>query len=95
MNYEVAVNSFVKRQTKESGKTYCKSLSFEKRSPHSYELQRKLALLVSNIDKIDKRDIKNLEYRRYGSSKEENLSNSYRIDFHNKDDLETFKEKLA
>ena len=32
------------------------SLSFEKRCPQSFELQRKLALLVSNIDKIDKRD---------------------------------------
>ena len=29
------------------------SLSFDKRSPQSFELQRKLALLVSNIDKID------------------------------------------
>ena len=30
-----------------------RSLSFDKRSPQSFELQRKLALLVSNIDKID------------------------------------------
>ena len=69
------------------------SLSFEKRSPQSYELQRKLALLVSNIDKIDKRDIQHLEYRRYGDSKEDDLLTSYRIDFHNRDDLEVFKEK--
>ena len=69
------------------------SLSFEKRSPQSNELQRKLALLVSNIDKIDKRDIKDLEYRKYKHSTEDDLLNSYRIDFHNKDDLETFKEK--
>ena len=69
------------------------SLSFEKRSPQSYKLRRKLALLVSNIDKIDKRDIQNLEYRRYGDSKEDDLLTSYRIDFHNRDDLEIFKEK--
>ena len=69
------------------------SLSFERRSPQSYELQRKLALLVSNIDKIDKRDIQHLEYRRYGDSKEDDLLTSYRIDFRNKIDLEIFKEK--
>ena len=32
-----------------------RSLPFGKRSPQSFELQRKLALLVSNIDNIDKR----------------------------------------
>tara|TARA_B100000470_G_scaffold14189_1_gene9691 strand:+ start:104 stop:469 length:366 start_codon:yes stop_codon:yes gene_type:complete len=69
-----------------------KSLSFDKRSPQSYELQRKLALLVSNIDKIDKRDIGDLEHRRYRNSKEDDFI-SYRIDFRNKDDLEFFKEK--
>ena len=70
-----------------------KSLSFDKRSPQSFELQRKLALLVSNIDKIDKRDFQDLVHRRYGDSKEDDLLNSYRIDFRNKDDLENFKEK--
>jgi len=69
------------------------SLSFDKRSPQSFELQRKLALLVSNIDKIDKRDFQNLEHRRYGDSKEDDLLTSYRIDFHNRDDLENFKKK--
>ena len=70
-----------------------KSLSFDKRSPQSYELQRKLALLVSNIDKIDKRDFQDLEHRRYGDSKEDDLLTSYRIDFRNRDDLENFKQK--
>ena len=68
-------------------------LSFEKRSPQSYELQRKLALLVSNIDKIDKRDFQDLEHRRYGDSEEDDLLTSYRIDFRNRDDLENFKQK--
>ena len=39
------------------------SLPFDKRSPQSFELQRKLALVVSNIDKIDKRDFQDLEHR--------------------------------
>ena len=69
------------------------SLSFGKRSPQSFELQRKLALLVSNIDMIDKRDFQDLLHRRYDDSKEDDLLNSYRIDFRNKDDLENFKEK--
>ena len=68
-------------------------LSFNKRSPQSFELQRKLALLVSNIDKVDKRDFQDLVHRRYDDSKEDDLLNSYRIDFRNKDDLENFKEK--
>ena len=69
------------------------SLSFEKRSPQSYKLQRKLALLVSNINKIDKQDIGDLEHRRYCDSKEDDLLTSYRIDFRNRDDLENFKQK--
>lgn len=70
-----------------------RSLSFDKRSPQSFELQRKLALVVSNIDKIDKRDFQDLEHRRYGDSKEDDLLTSYRIDFRNRDDLENFKQK--
>ena len=70
-----------------------RSLSFDKRSPQSFELQRKLALLVSNIDKVDKRDFQDLVHRRYDDSKEDDLLNSYRIDFRNRDDLENFKEK--
>ena len=69
------------------------SLSFEKRSPQSYELQWRLALLVSSIDNIDKRDFQHLVHRKYGDSKEDDLLTSYRIDFHNKEDLENFKEK--
>ena len=69
------------------------SLPVGKRSPQSFELQRKLALVVSTIDKIDKRDFQDLEHRRYGNSKEDDLLTSYRIDFRNRDDLENFKQK--
>ena len=69
------------------------SLPFEKRSPQSFFLQRKLALLVSDIDAINKKDFKYLQYRRYEDSKEEGLITSYRIDFYNKDDLVKFKKK--
>ena len=84
-----AKNTFLQKKKEK----IMESLSFERRSPQSYELQRKLALLVSNIDKIDKRDIQHLEYRRYGDSKEDDLLTSYRIDFRNRDNLENFKQK--
>ena len=74
-------------------KKILESLPFEKKSPQSYALQRRLGLLVSNIDKIDEKDIQYLEYKRYGDSKKENPLTSYRIDFHNRDDLEIFKKK--
>ena len=82
-----------KKNLLQKKKEIMRSLSFDKRSPQSFELQRKLALVVSNIDKIDKRDFQDLVHRRYGESKEDDLLTSYRIDFRNKDDLENFKEK--
>ena len=41
MNNNVGVNSFVKRQTKNSGKTYCKTLSFEEIALHAYQQLKK------------------------------------------------------
>ena len=41
MKYSVGVNSFVKRQTKKSGKTYCKTLSFKKISEHANQQLKK------------------------------------------------------
>tara|TARA_Y100001936_G_scaffold253183_1_gene316345 strand:- start:7092 stop:7652 length:561 start_codon:yes stop_codon:yes gene_type:complete len=37
LNNSVGINSFVKRQTKDSGKTYCKNLSFEDIANHASE----------------------------------------------------------
>ena len=41
MNNSVGVNSFVKRQTKSSGKTYCKTLSFEEIALHAEQQLKK------------------------------------------------------
>ena len=41
MKYNVAVNSFVRRQTKKSGKTYCKTLSFKQLADHAKEQLKK------------------------------------------------------
>lgn len=69
-------------------------ISFEKNCPHSYNLQRKLALLVSNIDNIDKKDLRYVECKKQRMGQPNDLFTSFRIDFHNKDDLEKFKKKI-
>jgi len=59
----------------------------------SDELQKKLALLVSNISAIDQIDLKNIEYTKMNKSSEKDLFTSFRLDFHTKQELEKFKEK--
>jgi len=59
----------------------------------SDELQKKLALLVSNISAIDQIDLKNIEYTKMNKSSEKDLFTSFRLDFHTKQELEEFKEK--
>ena len=59
----------------------------------SDELQKKLALLVSNISAIDQIDLKNIEYKKMDKSSEKDLFTSFRLDFHTKQELEEFKEK--
>ena len=59
----------------------------------SDELQKKLALLVSNIAAIDQIDLKNIEYTKMNKSSEKDLFTSFRLDFHTKQELEEFKEK--
>ena len=44
MNTLVGVNSFVKRQTKNSGKTYSKTMSFEDIANHACEQIKKINL---------------------------------------------------
>ena len=66
--------------------------SFDIKKTKSYLLQRKLILLISNIDKIDKQDIKFLEYKRIDDFEEFFITN-YEIQFHNKEELENFKKK--
>jgi len=59
----------------------------------SDELEKKLALLVSNISAIDQIDLKNIEYTKTNKNSEKDLFKSFRLDFHTKQELEIFKEK--
>ena len=68
-------------------------LPFELKYPESYKLQKKLALLVADINKIDEKDIKYCDYKKYNYSMKNTDLIGYRIDFHNKDELEFFREK--
>jgi len=61
----------------------------------SDELQKKLALLVSNISAIDQIDLKNIEYKKMDKSSEKDLFTSFRLDFHTKQELNEFKVKYS
>ena len=64
----------------------------KKNYPYSDDLEKKLALLISDIDTIDKEDLKNIEYKK-NKNKEKDLFISYRLDFHSRDELNFFKKK--
>ena len=68
-------------------------VSFEKKCPHSYNLQRRLAILVSNIDNIDNKDLMHVKCRKTGVGQSDDLFTAFRVDFSNKDYLEKFKKK--
>ena len=55
----------------------------------SDELEKKLALLIKDIDAVDKKDLKHVEYK----GTKNDLFSFYRLDFHTRDDLNHFKKK--
>lgn len=59
----------------------------------SDEYEKKLALIIKNIDEIDQKDLKNVEYKKIDSYESNDLFTSYRLDFHLRDDLNVFKKK--
>jgi len=61
----------------------------------SNKLERKLALLIKDIDAVDKKDLKHVEYKKMDKVTKNDLfsSSSYRLDFHTRDDLNYFKKK--
>jgi len=59
----------------------------------SDELQKKLALLIKDIDAVDKKDLKHVEYKKMDKGTKNDLFSSYRLDFHTRDDLNYFKKK--
>ena len=59
----------------------------------SNEYEKKLALIIKDINKVDRDDLKNIEYKIIDSYENNDLFTSYRLDFHLRDDLEIFKKK--
>ena len=59
----------------------------------SDELEKKLALLIKDIDAVDQRDLKQVEYKRMDREIDNDLFTYYRLDFHTRDDLNHFKKK--
>tara|TARA_B110000196_G_C20557080_1_gene391443 strand:+ start:100 stop:399 length:300 start_codon:yes stop_codon:yes gene_type:complete len=59
----------------------------------STELEKKLALLIKDIDAVDKKDLKHVEYKKMDKGTKNDLFSSYRLDFHTRDDLNYFKKK--
>ena len=61
--------------------------------PQSDELERKLALLIKDIEAVDPADLKQVEYKRMNQETKNDLFSSYRLDFHTRDELNHFKKK--
>ena len=59
----------------------------------SNEYEKKLALIIKDINEVDHIDLKNIEYKKIDSYENNDLFTSYRLDFHLRDDLENFKKK--
>ena len=59
----------------------------------SDELQIKLALLIKDIDAVDQSDLKQVEYKKMNQETKNDLFSSYRLDFHTRMELDSFKKK--
>ena len=59
----------------------------------SDELEKKLALLIKDIDPVNQADLKHVEYKRMDREIINDLLSFYRLDFHTRDDLNHFKKK--
>lgn len=61
--------------------------------PYSDKLQKKLALLIKDIEVVDIKDLKGIEHKKIEKDLGKDLFTSYRLDFHSRDELEHFKKK--
>ena len=59
----------------------------------SDKLEKKLALLIKDIDAVDQADLKHVEYKKMDKGTKNDLFSSYRLDFHTRDALNYFKKK--
>jgi len=59
----------------------------------SDELEKKLALLIKDIEAVDQADLKYVEYKKMDKGINNDLFTYYRLDFHTRDALDHFKKK--
>ena len=59
----------------------------------SDDLEKKLALLIKDIEAVDQVDLKHVEYKRMNKEVKNDLFSSYRLDFHTRMELNSFKKK--
>ena len=59
----------------------------------SDELEKKLALLIKDIEAVNQADLKHVEYKKIDKGTKNDLFTYYRLDFHTRDDLNHFKNK--
>ena len=59
----------------------------------SHKFEKKLALLVSQIEQINPEDLKYVNITKLDTSANGDLFNAYRLDFHTRDKLKLFKKK--
>ena len=59
----------------------------------SDELEKKLALLIKDIENVNKSDLKQVEYKKMERGSKIDLFTFYRLDFHTRDELYSFKKK--
>ena len=59
----------------------------------SDDLEKKLALLIKDIEAVDQTDLKRVEYKKMEKGTKNDLFTYYRLDFHTRDELNHFKKK--
>jgi len=59
----------------------------------SDELEKKLALLIKDIEAVDQADLKHVEYKKMDKGAKNDLLSFYRLDFHTREALNHFKKK--
>ena len=59
----------------------------------SHEYEKKLALIIMNTETVDYYDLKNIECTKLDTSENSDLFSAYRLDFHTRDELKSFKKK--
>ncbi len=85
------INVFKKRLEKQNNEKE----NIEHNDLQSDELEKKLALLIKNIDVVDQVDLKHVEYKKMNKEISNDLFTSYRLDFHTRDELNNFKKKYS